>query len=49
MKIYKLNLILFNNTMSFLSKESELINFINSKIIKKNQIEYNNIVKKITS
>ena len=30
--------------MSFLSKESELINFINSKIIKKNEIVYNTIL-----
>lgn len=30
--------------MSFLSKESELINFINSKIVKKNEIVYNTIL-----
>ena len=30
--------------MSFLSKESELINFINSKILKKSEIEYNTIL-----
>ena len=30
--------------MSFLSKESELINFINSKVVKKSEIEYNTIL-----